>query len=359
MNITFLIGNGFDLNLGLDTSYNSFIKEYTKDIDNTEDDGSALYYFKKNISRDKELWSNAELAIGQITDNFKRDNKNAEDFSICHEDFCVQLAEYLTQQENRINFIKNKDRISTAFIKSLNHYVDFFREIEKDEIVAARHSFNGGYNYSFINFNYTKTLEQCVFASRTPNTALGKRTYNNTAYDNKFNKIINVHGTLKEDMVFGVHDISQISEPSLFDGYGEEYISQIIKSQTDTLNKQNTYKKAQELLKNSHLVYIYGMSTGITDKFWWEKICAWLANTPDSHLILHKFEAPQRQLIPRAYITYERQTREDFLSFCNLDKAKKDSIANRIHIDGSNIFDGLSGLAEEIETSDKKELATV
>ncbi|MBQ4340212.1 MAG: tryptophan synthase subunit beta, partial [Firmicutes bacterium] len=30
MNITFLIGNGFDLNIGLATTYSAFLKEYTK-----------------------------------------------------------------------------------------------------------------------------------------------------------------------------------------------------------------------------------------------------------------------------------------------------------------------------------------
>ena len=30
MNITFLIGNGFDLNLGLDTRYTDFLSEYKK-----------------------------------------------------------------------------------------------------------------------------------------------------------------------------------------------------------------------------------------------------------------------------------------------------------------------------------------
>ena len=30
MKITFLVGNGFDLNLGLDTNYSDFLKEYKK-----------------------------------------------------------------------------------------------------------------------------------------------------------------------------------------------------------------------------------------------------------------------------------------------------------------------------------------
>ena len=33
MKITFLVGNGFDLNLGLDTNYSDFLKEYKKNKD--------------------------------------------------------------------------------------------------------------------------------------------------------------------------------------------------------------------------------------------------------------------------------------------------------------------------------------
>ncbi len=359
MNITFLIGNGFDLNLGLETSYNSFIKKYTKGIKNAKDTDDILYYFKKKISKDIGLWSSAEEAIGKITKTFREDKKDANDFSICHEDFCVKLAEYLTEQEKRIKFIHNKEKISTAFINGLNTYTDFFRETEKSAIINSRNNFNGGYTYNFINFNYTKTLEQCLFASKTSETLLGKRNYASTIYNNHFGKLINVHGTIEEDMVFGVHDISQIADPSLFDGFGDEYISQIIKSKTDSINKQNTYKKAQELLSNSHLIYIYGMSTGITDTLWWEKVCSWLANTPNTHLILHKFEAPKRTLISRSFTTYERLKRDEFLSFSKLDQTKKEALANRIHIDGSNIFEGLKNLAKETALSSEKEPVSV
>lgn len=359
MNITFLIGNGFDLNLGLDTSYNSFIKEYTKDIDNTEDDGSALYYFKKNISRNKELWSSAEEAIGQITAKFKSDEKNADDFSNCHSNFCQELAEYLANQEQRIDFNANKDKVAQAFAKALNHYENAFRETEKNAILNARSSYDGGFEYNFINFNYTNTLKLCVNSLKGSSDLIGKRKYNaSTTYSNSLGKIINVHGTLTDDMVFGVHDKTQIADTSLFDGYGDEYISQIIKSKTDSYNKQNTYKKARAILEKSHLIYVYGMSTGITDKYWWEKLCSWLANSAQRHLILHKFEAPKRGVISREYNTFERTTREDFLSFCNLEKSKKDSFINRIHIDDSNIFEGLSKLAKEDETADEKELTT-
>ena len=53
MNITFLIGNGFDLNLGLKTTYSDFLKEYTSVIDEKD----PLKSFKKYILKDFDKWS--------------------------------------------------------------------------------------------------------------------------------------------------------------------------------------------------------------------------------------------------------------------------------------------------------------
>ncbi|HCI65442.1 MAG TPA: hypothetical protein DER12_02225 [Lachnospiraceae bacterium] len=95
MNITFMIGNGFDLNIGLKTRYKDFILEYLK-ID-TKDD--MLKKFKQDIDRNADLWSSAELAFGQYTNEFSCEKNEVETFANCHENFCVNLAEYLKKQE--------------------------------------------------------------------------------------------------------------------------------------------------------------------------------------------------------------------------------------------------------------------
>lgn len=158
-------------------------------------------------------------------------------------------------------------------------------------------------------------------------------------------------------MVFGVGDKSQIAMPSLFDGYSSEYINQIIKSEIDKDNKENTYKKAFNVLNDSKFIYIYGMSIGETDKLWWEKICTLMNKNKDLNIVIHMYNAPKSPLIRRKYITFENQVRERFLSFSNLDKSQKNEIFRRIHIDGSNMFSGLANLVENSKNSFEKELA--
>ncbi len=344
MNITFFIGNGFDLNLGLQTTYNDFVKIYIDIGTNNK----VVSYFKSIISKDFNYWCNAEEAIGKITKQFKEDGFNAEDFSICHEDFCNNLSEYLTLQENQINYKTNKEKISKTLAETFDQFIKNFRTTERNNITTDMNAFNPQRKYQFINFNYTNTLQKCINTLKESNTL--------SVYASNITRLINVHGTLKEDMVFGVHDISQIAEPTLFEGYGYEYISQIIKNQTDEFNRQNTYSNAIDIINGSQLIYIYGMSNGITDTFWWKKICSWLKSNERYHLILHRYNAPKRNIIARKYLTYERESREHFLQYCNYDQTTKDGLMNRIHIDDSNIFEGLNNIAEPIKVKGNKEL---
>ena len=101
MNITFLIGNGFDRNLGLDTNYSDFIKVYKKSDVNTQ----ILKDFRTFIDENQELWSSAELAFGIYTREFAS-GKGAQ-FSECQDDFCQCLANYLKEQELRIDYLAN------------------------------------------------------------------------------------------------------------------------------------------------------------------------------------------------------------------------------------------------------------
>ncbi len=84
MNITFLIGNGFDLNLGLKTSYQDFLDYYLK---NTNNDTEIIKYFKNIIKEEQEndidTWADAEIFLGKITEKFD----DADKFLKCFEGF--------------------------------------------------------------------------------------------------------------------------------------------------------------------------------------------------------------------------------------------------------------------------------
>lgn len=84
MNITYLIGNGFDLNLGLETKYTDFIKVYKNQVMSDK----KIEDFRWRVAANLALWSNAELAFGKCTKDFI----NVSEFCDCHEDFRIETS---------------------------------------------------------------------------------------------------------------------------------------------------------------------------------------------------------------------------------------------------------------------------
>ena len=61
MSIVHIFGNGFDLNLGLKTSFSDFLPHYV----NIDSSSNAVLAFKASISKDIELWSDLEIELGK------------------------------------------------------------------------------------------------------------------------------------------------------------------------------------------------------------------------------------------------------------------------------------------------------
>lgn len=344
MNITFLIGNGFDLNLGLETTYNNFIKHY-QTINATF--MSPLYYFKNRINEDEKLWANAELAFGQDTFNFEGENA-ANDFCDCHDDFCEELADYLKTQQDKVLKSHRFSEFIKLFYKSLPNYRRGLSEVQTSAINKDINEISGGFNYSFIIFNYTEIVDAFFENFSKESISLGTRHYKNTSYANSIKDIIHVHGTVNKDMILGVNDISQISNPKIFDNQPPELLNSLIKINTNRMNEAMIDEKTLKILNTSDLIYIYGMSIGDTDAIWWQRIIELLNKKRNLHIIIYAFESPKDILLRRKIIAFERSLKEKFLSFC---PENNEALMERIHVVSYNIFEEFCGITKEKETT--------
>lgn len=68
MQILYIIGNGFDLNLDLKTSYNDFYKYY----ETVESKNPNVQKLKEHISKTYDSWADLELALGDYTQHLKK-----------------------------------------------------------------------------------------------------------------------------------------------------------------------------------------------------------------------------------------------------------------------------------------------
>lgn len=100
MDITILIGNGFDVSLGIKSSYKSFYEWYCPQKSNKK----HINEFRKNIDADissetpdeEKMWSDFEVGIGQYTEKFTKETVN--DFLDCFLDAQESIQRYLTNQ---------------------------------------------------------------------------------------------------------------------------------------------------------------------------------------------------------------------------------------------------------------------
>lgn len=346
MNITFLIGNGFDLNLGLRTSYKSFLEYY---LQTSKNDTSAISQFKEHINHDFETWGDAELALGACTKHYS--GKAAiDEFYECYDNMYDALAAYLAAEERRLDTCKS-GMLSAGMLHALTQWQNGFRTLRKQTIETAIANCPGGFTYNFIVFNYTRTFDRCLQALPNPQN-MGVRILNGSRSTNSIGRTIHAHGYTDKDMIFAVNDESQIANSEVLIDRLIFDTNRLIKVEANRLFEENTDEDAHKLLNQSDLIYIYGMSLGETDILWWQRIGELMKKKKNLHVIIYAYDAPNDQLHYPRFLHYENRIHIKLILY---NDGKQDIDINRIHVTGHNIFSKLAGIVpSEPKTSDEK-----
>lgn len=321
MNILFLIGNGFDLNLDLKTKYSDFYNYY-KSI---KSDSSAINKLKDSISNNIKNWSDLEFALGASTINIGTE----DEFEEVYEDIGDRLAEYLEDEENKFDFNKVDG-------KKLHDYFSFPENsllvADKNEMQAFRSTVgNSQTNVYAITFNYTRTLEKLIGYS---NSALNIGKFG--SHPIILHRIEHIHGYTNDRMIMGVNDVSQMSHKA-FHG-NQNILDAFVKINCNQVQKHTIDNWCKEQVEKANLICIFGSSIGATDNFWWELIGEQLKK--DIKLII--FEKGEKISTRRPYKkgNIERTKKEFFLNKTKLDdKDKKNSIGKIFIGINSNMFD--------------------
>ena len=313
MNILFIIGNGFDLNLGMKTRYSDFYKYY-KSIPSQSNSVNKL---KNAISKDIENWSDLELALGKYTKNLG----SAEEFEEVYEDIGDKLADYLQQEENNFDFSK---------IDGKKLY-DYFSFPERSLLPADTNVLNtyknkwgnSQWNVYLITFNYTHSLERLIEFT-------GKKNQINSHSNHPIilQRIEHIHGYFDKRMIMGVNDVSQISNSDFHNN--QVVLEALVKNNCNQAQKHTIDNWCKNQILNANLICIFGSSIGDTDNMWWKLIGEQLKR--DCKLIIfEKGEdiSPRRQY---KIANVEREKRNSFLKKTKLDKDGKKVAADNIFI---------------------------
>lgn len=327
MNITFLIGNGFDLNLKLNTRYSDFYKYY---IENDPED-----LLSKSIKSDYEMWSDLEVGLGEFLINI--DESQIDEFLDSKSTLERMLSEYLTLENQRISF-KDEKAIAEEFKKKILNFFSDFNSLDKDHYHQVVGATKETINYNFITFNYTSVLDEIVAASQKNCKPFGNHTAGSTGYNDVVMLPHHIHGKLTEDLILGLDNAEQILNDKL--RTNPKLANYIIKSVVNTALGEKKIEKAKDIINKSKFICLFGLSIGDTDGMWWSYIIEWLKKSNDNRLVLFVNKNTNVQLSAQEKIRFRDSNREMMLerSHCKVSETME-LVQNKIIIvPNSKIF---------------------
>ena len=258
MNVLFLLGNGFDLQLGLKTRYEHFYEYYKKQPSTNQLVADVKGQINDYLNgKDSDLpsvnWADLELALGQYTSVLQ----SYDDLRTVFLNINTELMKYLKQQE----------RMFTRDEALLSKIRQDFCEPEKYLSINQKRKYqdliDGTTGLSILTLNYTH-LPKIVFDKKTPpNNSKGGST--NLA------GITHIHGDLDMQNVFlGVNDPSQIANAALRDLLPCQRM--LVKPSANNMIDNQRMNHMRSMINNAKVIVIYGASLGDSDLLWREML---------------------------------------------------------------------------------------
>lgn len=260
LKIAIILGNGFDIKLGIDSRYTDFYEyflgqEGAKVIFNPSDGTVSTPKHPELVEMMKDryvvYWSDLELLFGQEIGRFQNIN------SIYHEKAYLEqkLNDYLDRQQRRVTVpYKTADELKKQLDEIVMRLADmcgYKLDNEENEI-------------SFITFNYTDVIDRII---ETVNNASNKRIV--------YKKPMHIHGRVKETVILGVDNEKQY-DYSTIEYWKEELNKLMLKPELNNLLRSHEVSEIVCTIDNMDAVVIYGASIGETDAMWWKKLSEWL-----------------------------------------------------------------------------------
>jgi hypothetical protein len=320
MKIVYILGNGFDVNLNLETKYTDFYKMYKK----IESKNDSILKLKKSIETEKN-WSDLESALGEYSQKVN----SASEFIELFEDIGDNLADYLKSEERKIDSLEiDKEK----FLEHLSFPDRLLPLAQRNQIKSLKEKWkNHQWNIYAITLNYTQTFEKIIGEDEKP-IETGTHHQAKITYQG----IQHLHGYIDDMLVMGVNDISQIKNESFHNN--SEILNAFIKEKCNQAMQHTVDEQCKLHISSANLICIFGSSLGITDKLWWENIGERLKG--DCFLII--FSYSNENIPPRR--EYKKEAlregiKNSFLEKTNLTEKEKEFVYPKIFVGiNRNIF---------------------
>ncbi len=323
LNRLIIIGNGFDLSLGLKTGYKDFLYDYLKGIlktiNDSNQDGWKIHKFKEHVQYENELLE-FMIPISNINQllnfEFKR-RKNYEELTeYLFEDDCLIYKFQLLQKFHNNSVNKRWTDIEILYYDSLVKILDEeilgkkilnmrkeLEDVESNEIARLIYEFNKQFSIlrnELITYlktiklpweegvkikllkrecmSYTSTFFDTLMESKKDQEEINDITIVNFNYTESLKsllsicskkevkEVIHIHGEIedKESVIFGFGDELDKNYQSIESERSQELFKYI---KSPHYFQSMNYKKLNSFINNNRYeVYILGHSCGISDR---------------------------------------------------------------------------------------------
>ena len=333
MNITFMIGNGFDINCGIRTRYTDMYPDY---ID-AKTDNPIIQKFKNDLKQDYmkgfETWNDFEMGMAEYSNNFT----NEAEFIACIRDFKNFMTGFLIKEQSAFRKrIENNDALQIDLFHEVGRSLSTFYKngvvnntINTIEAIMPERNL---INYNFISFNYTTEIANSLIQNSS--------SYVHIAKGNSCRNlgVMNIHGNLGRDVVLGVDNETQFKNLQFqMSSRGKRaFIKPFFNDEFDRQRVQ----RARAIINNSDVICVYGMSLGDSDLTWRNAIKNWLVSSQYNHLFYYSYSASSIPPCPfDELIDQEEDEKIKLLSRFEFENGLENPVSSQIHIPiGKNIF---------------------
>ena len=310
MKCVFLIGNGFDLSLGLQTNPRTILEKYIDKAKNSESP-SEKSLAKAILDEGIDRWASFEFQLGRHSSDFAEDQ--ADKYLDQADSFNGFLGNWLFNQESKVSeeyISKNYDNLKTLAgfherLKALNEEaIERLLQNHKSENVVV----------DLLSFNYTNILKRMYDAIGGKNTVLGNRNVNSRYLLGDF---VFAHESLdEEDIVCGVDRADQLGNAKFREN--PAVVNCLVKEEMQTnVLFSNNRRRALQLISTANLICIFGMSLGETDQSWWESIAKRMSDDNTVLLVLfsHRASSPEKNYSPIRDFRVLTNCQDSFLKY--------------------------------------------
>lgn len=248
MNILYIIGNGFDINLGLKTGYQDFYNYY---IEQQSSDDVIVKLKEHMTAHLYTTWADLEMGLGLYT----KEVGSWRDMEIICHDLSINMRKYLSQIQKGFMVTEDERRRMVSFLLEPQSGLGIGNaRAVSSAMVAEKH-------INVINFNYTKTFEQlCGYRK-------GNQILSNTS---TLHIIHHIHLSLEnQDVIIGVNDEGQVSNKEIIcPELKDLMIKPHINNQLGTLVDD----ECLDMIDKASLICFFGVSLGESDLYWWRRV---------------------------------------------------------------------------------------